>query len=131
MSQKYAFKEVRDVRDRAKQAPKAECDINNVLLRYRKSGLVTHLASGVPTYMDVSEVGDYKSAMDHLRSTERFFQALPAKVREYFDNDPVAFLDYASSVSKEDLKSDLSEVAKEVLAKKEAPPQGEGASVHS
>lgn len=120
--------EVRDFRDRTKQAPKAETDINNILLRYKKTGLISHLAKGAPTYMDVSEVGDYKTAMDHLRSTERFFQSLPAKVREYFGNDPVAFLDYASSVSSEDLKTELGEVAKVVLAKKEAPPEKEGAS---
>jgi len=132
MSMGMQLKEKRDFRDRTKQAPKDECDINNILLRYKRSGLVSHLAKGVPTYMDVSEVGDYKGAMDHLRATEKFFAGLPAKIRERFDNDPVAFLDYASEVPEADLKVELGDIAKVVLEKqKPAPPEGEGAGEHS
>lgn len=109
---------------RTKQAMKAECDINNILKRYAKSGLLTHLAKGVPSFMDVSEVGDYRTALEHLRSTEAFFAGLPSKVRAAFNNDPAQFLDAVDTVEG---RAKLEEIG--VIPKKEeAPvPEGEGA----
>jgi len=77
-----------------KQAFKDECDINNILRRYIKSRMLTHLAKGVPTYADVSDVGDYRTAIERVRAAEAEFMGLPAKVRAHFDNDPAAFLDW-------------------------------------
>lgn len=87
-----------DKRDRAKQSMKEECDINNILRRHKQGAMVTHLAKGRPVYMDVSEVGDYRSALEHMRATEEFFAGLPAKVRRGFENDPALFLDALDTV---------------------------------
>lgn len=78
---------------RTKQSLREECDINVIVARARQGAAVSHVARGVPTYMDVSEVGDYKSALDMLRATDKFFAGLPSKVRLEFGNDPAAFLD--------------------------------------
>jgi len=101
--------------DLAKQQSKDECDINNILRRYERTGMLSHLAEGVPTYMDVSEVGDYRSAMEHLRSTEKFFMGLPARVREQFGNDPVEFIDQVSSLAPKELDELLAEKAEELV----------------
>lgn len=85
---------------RTKQAMKDECDVNLIVARYVRDGLVTHLAKGQPRYLDVSEVGDYRSAIEQVRAVEDFFDALPAKVRAYFQNDPAAFLDTMSDPAK-------------------------------
>lgn len=83
---------------RTKQSMRDECDINGIVSRARMGGAIAHVARGVPTYMDVSEVTDYKSALDMLRKTDEFFQALPAKVRRAFNNDPAEFLDGMDTV---------------------------------
>lgn len=122
--------EVADFRDRAIQSEKDSTDINSILRRYDATGMISHVARGVPTYMDVSEVGDYRTAMEHLRATESFFMGLPAKVREKFGNDPVEFIDAVSGLQKHDVESWLADEAAELEAKKPvvqvdlANPQG-------
>lgn len=106
---------------RAKQSMKDECDINRILQRYAKSGMLTHVAAGTPRYMDISEVGDYRSALEHLRSTEAFFAALPATTRARFNNDPAEFLDVASGLSPDALARELKLEAELLAPKKEAP----------
>lgn len=83
---------------RTKQSFRAEVDINQIVARARQGQAVTHVARNLPSYMDVSEVGDYKSALDMLRTTDAFFARLPAKVRMAFNNDPAEFLDGMDTV---------------------------------
>lgn len=103
---------------RTKQSMKKECDINNILARYKKTNLLEHVKQGVPSFVDVSEVGDYRSAIEHLRSTERFFGGLPASVRAAFRNDPAEFLDALDST---DGQAKLRELG--VLPKLERAPE--------
>lgn len=83
---------------KTKQSMQRECDINHIVAKANKGQAITHLAKGVPSFMDVSDVGDYKGALDMLRSADAFFGALPSKVRFAFDNDPAAFLDAVDTV---------------------------------
>lgn len=90
-----------------KQSMKAETDINNILARYAKSGLLTHLAGGTPQWLDVSEVSDYREAIERVRAADTWFSGLPAKMRETFHNDPAAFLDFASDPSNDKMMAEL------------------------
>lgn len=79
-----------------KQSFKAESDINNIVARYARTGLVTHVAAKSPVYVDVSDVNDYREALDRIRETQTFFDGLPAKIRSRFKNDAAQFLDFMS-----------------------------------
>lgn len=85
--------DVRSTVNRTKQEMRKESDINVIVARARQGQAVTHVARNMPVFMDVSEVTDYKSALDMLRTTDAFFARLPARVRESFENDPAQFLD--------------------------------------
>lgn len=78
----------------AKQSMREECDVNLIVQRFQKTGLISHLADGVPSFVDVSELGDFRSVLEHCRSVEAYFQGLPAKVRAVFSNDSRSFMDY-------------------------------------
>lgn len=78
----------------AKQSMREECDVNKIVLRFQKTGLLTHVASGVPAFVDVSELGDYRSVIEQVRLVEEYFLGLPAKVRSAFENDARSFMDY-------------------------------------
>lgn len=78
----------------AKQSMKAETDINNIMRRYVATGFVSHVQNKTPVYMDVSDVRDYREAVERVRTTEVFFKGLPAKVRQEFNDDAAAFLDF-------------------------------------
>lgn len=80
---------------RAQQHHKDECDINVILERFGKTGQVpVNAISG--TYGDFSGVHDYHTALNAIIASENEFAALPAQIRNKFQNDPanlVQFLD--------------------------------------
>jgi phage internal scaffolding protein len=76
-----------------RQSHKKECDINNIVYRYRKDGVITHLNKHGETYDDVSGA-DYRKWMNKLVSAREMFEELPSHVRNKFGNDPSIFLDY-------------------------------------
>lgn len=78
-----------------KQSFKDEVDVNNVVVRFKATGVLPG-GKEEPRYLDVSEMPSYREAMQRLRDVDSFFAALPAKVRDEFDNDPAAFLEFVS-----------------------------------
>jgi phage internal scaffolding protein len=77
-----------------KQAMKAECDINNIIKRFKKSGtLPKNMLQG--TYADVSEIGDYHESLNKVIQAETTFMKLPVEIRKRFAHDPGEFIKYA------------------------------------
>lgn len=74
-----------------RQSEAKDCDINVIVARFEKTGQLPLFEEGF--YADVSEVGDYRSALEKVEMAERAFMALPAKIREEYGNDPAVFLD--------------------------------------
>lgn len=80
---------------RTRQSEAAACDINNIVERYHKTGVLP-VVNRQMWFMDVSEVGDYRSALEQVERGEKAFMQLPPKVRARFMNDPAEFLDFTS-----------------------------------
>lgn len=76
---------------RAKQAMKAECDINNIMAKYVKTGAVSHFNAKGARYGDVPAVS-YHEALNTVIAARELFEGLPAKIRTRFQNDPGQFL---------------------------------------
>lgn len=76
-----------------KQSFKRECDINNILVKYQKTGVFDHVSKYEPQYFDTSE-SDYHEAMNKVISAQEMFDDLPSKARDYFENDPAKFLQF-------------------------------------
>jgi len=77
----------------AHQSFKDECDINNILAKYVKTGAISHYAQHGAAYGDYASI-DYQQAQNQLIAARDMFSQLPAKVRKQFDNDPAAFLTF-------------------------------------
>lgn len=78
-----------------RESEKDACDINKIVARFDVTGMLPQVPlEGL--YLDVSDVGDYREAVERVRVAERFFAQLPAAVRTQFDNDPAGFLDFSS-----------------------------------
>lgn len=75
-----------------KQSHKEECDIYNILRQYNRTGIITHVQNARPSYQDLPADVDYQSALNTIIAADAAFAALPAKVRDHFNNDPSAFL---------------------------------------
>jgi len=72
-----------------------ECDINTIMERYEKTGVVSHVNKAQPVYLDTSLYRGLQASMDAFKEAQQAFLALPAKVRKEFDNDAQAFVDFA------------------------------------
>lgn len=78
----------------ARQADQASCDINTIVKMYERSGVVP-VAGLVGTFEDVSQIGDFRSALEKIQAAEEKFMELPPEVRFRFGNDPLSFVDFA------------------------------------
>lgn len=65
-------------------------DVNKIVSR-ASVGLLPQVVEGF--YADVSEIGDYRSALAKVESANAAFRLLDARVRAEFANDPAVFLD--------------------------------------
>jgi len=80
----------------AQQYARGETDINAIVKRFNLTGeLPAGLA--VPQYGDFSEVVDYHTALNMVIKADHAFMALPADVRNRFNNDAGLFVDFVSN----------------------------------
>lgn len=88
---------------KAMQSAKDECDINKIVPRALKNGTLAELIKNNPgQYADFSDPVDYQEAMNLVIHAQAQFDALPAKARDRFGNDPQEFLRFAQDPSNED-----------------------------
>lgn len=74
-----------------KQSFRDECDINTIMARYMKTGVLDFANKHAPQYADVSNI-DFAQAMADVLMAKSMFDDLPAKIRARFSNDPGQFL---------------------------------------
>lgn len=80
---------------RTKQSFKAECDINNIMARYQRTGVLDFVAKHQGRYADVTGL-EFQSAQDLIVGAKEMFMDLPSKVRSRFQNDAGQFLEFMS-----------------------------------
>lgn len=73
---------------------KEECDVNNILSKYRRTGMVSHLAKHQGNFGDFSSVEEYQVSLDKLMTAQRSFEALPSEIRSKFENDPAKLIEF-------------------------------------
>lgn len=74
-----------------------DCDINHLMARFEKTGVISHINQRQPIYADLSEMPDtLEEALAQLEAGKAAFMSLPAAVRREFDNDPVEFVAFAA-----------------------------------
>lgn len=100
---------------RTKQSMKDECDVNNILKRYQKTGLLPVATGPGGDYIDVSAVGEYQESLNTVIRAQEAFAALPSGVRARFSNDPAQFLSFVGDPKNAD------ELVKLGLAEKKKP----------
>lgn len=78
------------------QDERDEVDINTIVQRF---GLAGKLPEGVrtPVYGDFTGLRTYHDAANAIAMANESFETMPAHVRERFNNDPGAFVDFCSN----------------------------------
>jgi len=77
-----------------KQSFSDVADINKIIARYEKTGMVENLNSRQPFYGDVSAFVSYKDSLDIVNGAQALFMAMDANVRARFENDPQKMIDF-------------------------------------
>lgn len=76
-----------------KQAMRDACDINRIMKRYQKTGLIEHVKQG-GTYGDFTDVKSYHEAMNQVLAANEAFMTLAAELRARFNNDPSKMIEF-------------------------------------
>lgn len=93
---KYVRPTIKCPPGRTKQSFREEADINNIIARYTKTGVLDNLNKNPGRYADVSDLVTYPEALNVVIKSQNLFNDLPANIRERFQNEPaklIAFLD--------------------------------------
>jgi len=78
------------------QSFKDECDINIIMGRYLKTGVLPeNLTQAQAQYLDVSDV-DFQAAAELVAGAKSLFEQMPSSIRNRFDNDPAKLLAFTS-----------------------------------
>lgn len=94
----YAPIAPKDEKHRTQQQQKHESDINVIMAKYQKTGALTHVSIHQQSYGFATAI-DYNEAMQLTTRAEQMFADLPSSLREKFNHDPSAYLDYVQDES--------------------------------
>lgn len=80
------------------QSMAPECDVNSIMRKYEKTGILEHRNTFEGKYGDFTDAPmDYHAAANSVLAADEMFQSLPARVRRRFHNDPGAFVDFVGN----------------------------------
>lgn len=117
---KYATKQ--EGESLTQQQFKAECDVNNILAKYRRTGMLTHIQKHQGNFGDFSSIEDYQTSLGKLMQAQQSFESLPSELRAKFENDPAKLISYLS-----DEKNNAEAVKLGLKIERKAPETIQGA----
>lgn len=109
---------------KTKQEFLEESDVNNILDQYETSGVIPETRPGEPAYADFTDpvFSDFQRAQNIVIDANYSFQALPARVRERFNNDPAALIAFVQDDSNRKEAEELGLIREDRMAPPAAPP---------
>lgn len=89
--------------DKTDQSQAADCDINNIVKRYKKTGQISHLAKTKGVYADLSLMpSTLIDAHELISQASNAFNSLPAQTRKKFGNDPEQMIQFINDPNNAD-----------------------------
>lgn len=107
----------------AKESFKKQTDINYIVKKYLANSPETweYLSKVQRNYQDVSNITDYRTALNKVNEAKSHFMLLPPKVRYKFANGPAKFLDFIKDPKNKSEMVELGLIQKEQPKKEEIP----------
>lgn len=69
-------------------------DVNKLMAKYRKTGLLDHVNTHEGNYGDFSTHTDFAESMNKVVKATEAFEQLPSEIRKDFNNDTAEFLKF-------------------------------------
>lgn len=98
---------------------KDECDINTIMAKYQVTGYLVDplkLRTRKPQFGDFTSVPDYHTAQQIIVEGREAFEALPSRIRKYFNNDPALYLSFISDINNLDQALEMGLVDSDYVA---------------
>ena len=86
---------------------KESTDINNIMKKYEKDGVLLHVNRYQGAYGDFTVLPDFQTAMHKMMDAQDMFMTLPASIRKKFNNDPGEFVEFATDPENQDQLREL------------------------
>lgn len=83
----------------------ADCDINNILKKYQRTGAINHFAKYSPQYGDFTPL-DLQQAHAVIIQSREMFAALPSSIRDLV-RTPEGFLEFVQDPKNKDKMAEL------------------------
>lgn len=94
ISKRFGIVEVKEQEEsKTKQSFKDQCNINKIVDRFQRTGVLPATQNALPRFMDVPQT-DLLSALNLVREAESLFYQVPAQIRKKVNNNPVEFLQF-------------------------------------
>lgn len=90
-----------------KQEFKDDVNVNKIIQKYSRTGMLTHVRNNPGAYMDISNVGDYQEAITTITQAHTLFDSLPSEIRKEFQNDPQQLINFMSDPRNRDRAEEL------------------------
>jgi len=107
---------------RTQQAFADECDINKIMEKHRKTGLIDHENTNRGDYSDYIGAPDFHTAQNKLIEAADMFQTVPANIRADFQNDPAKFLDFVQDPENQEALIELGLAKRRPGEQRKEPP---------
>jgi len=85
-----------DIKRFTKSEFKNECDINVIMKKYQKTGVLPIGIENNGVYLDVSDVPTYQDCLNTVISAQNAFNELPSALRKRFGGDIERYLEYVN-----------------------------------
>nr|QJB20813.1 MAG: internal scaffolding protein [Microvirus sp.] len=72
----------------------SECNVNNIVKKFKNTGQITHLAKREGVYADVSTVTDLLTATIQVQKASEAFKTIPAELRRKLNEDPAQLIEF-------------------------------------
>lgn len=95
----------------AVQSFKKECDINQIMAKYQRTGMIEWLSRRDPEYLDCTGEA-FQEAMFTVIKAREMFAELPSSMRDRFKNDPGELLRFLGDEANRQEAIELGLVAK-------------------
>lgn len=97
-------------RSKTQQHFAKDANVNHVVAKYKKTGVFGDPTVGTnrsPIFGDFSNGADFFAMQNKIATARSYFAALPADVRQQFDNDPVKLIDFISDESESAIRKSV------------------------
>ena len=88
------------------QHHKDSCDINLIMRKYQRTGMIDHVNKYAGHYGDLDGT-TFQDQQLAVAKAISMFEELPSSAREHFDHDPAKFLDFAMTIDDSTERSEL------------------------